>query len=68
MDCSKTLLDWVSEYPEAEAIIREYDHQCECCLLCQCLFDSIDSIEQTYHTDLQRLRERLQALAKDSDK
>lgn len=43
-----TVLDVVERHPETEAVFREYDDVIGKCLLCQNLFDSIESISQVY--------------------
>lgn len=62
MNKKSTILDWVDQYPETEALIREYDSKVGCCILCQCLFDTIEEIESAYKVDLDELFNRLQAL------
>lgn len=54
-----SLLDWVEKYPDSEPIIRKYDEKVGCCLLCHCLFDTIEEIEKTYQTNLQELVDTL---------
>ena len=56
------ILDLVEQYPETEAIIREYDSTVGCCILCQCLFDTIVEIESAYEVNLEGLCNRLKAL------
>lgn len=46
------LLDIVEKYPEIEDLIRSYDYKLKVCMLCHCLFDSIERIESTYDIDL----------------
>lgn len=62
IDKKTTLLDFVDRFPETEGIIREYDEFVGVCLLCKCLFDSIEEIESAYNVDLQEMYNRLQAL------
>lgn len=49
------LLDLVDQYPETEDIIRKYDKLCGTCMLCHCLFDSIEKIEETYDSNLSQM-------------
>lgn len=53
------LLDLVEQYPETEEIIRLYDKASGTCMLCHCLFDSIEIIESTYDTDLSQMIDEL---------
>ncbi|MBN2898028.1 MAG: hypothetical protein JXO44_04545 [Clostridia bacterium] len=64
MDRKTSLLDWVDQYPETEEIIREYDEIIGVCILCTCLFDSIEVIENNYNVDLTEMLERLQEVAR----
>jgi len=62
MDKKVAILDWVDTLPETEDIIREYDERVGVCILCKCLFDSIEEIEKKYNVNLQDLFERLNEL------
>ena len=53
------LLDLVEQYPETEDIIRQYDQAAGTCMLCHCLFDSIEIIESTYDIDLTSMINKL---------
>ena len=41
------LLDFVEKFPELEVVIRQYDLAAGCCLLCTCLFDTLEEIEKS---------------------
>lgn len=56
IDRKTTLLEIVDKFPETEVIIREYDKFVGVCLLCECLFDSIEEIEIAYNIDLQEMK------------
>lgn len=49
------LLDLVEKHPESEGIVRQYDQAAGTCMLCHCLFDSIEKIESTYDIDLTQM-------------
>jgi hypothetical protein len=49
------LLDLVEKHPESEDIVRQYDQAAGTCMLCHCLFDSIEKIESTYDIDLTQM-------------
>ena len=62
IDKKMTILDLVDKYPQTEDIIREYDERVGACILCKCLFDSIEEIENTYNVNLQDMFERLKTV------
>ena len=41
-----TLLELVEKYPHLEDDIRSYDGPAGLCLLCSCLFDTLETIEK----------------------
>lgn len=65
MDKKTSLLDWVDRFPETEDIVRKYDKRVGVCILCSCLFDSIDCIEKTYNVDLSEMLKEMQAVSTD---
>ena len=48
-----TPLDVVEQYPETEPVFRTYDGAIGKCLLCHCLFDSLESIAREGELDLE---------------
>jgi hypothetical protein len=56
------VLDWVEQYPATEDTFRAYDELVGVCILCQCLFESIEEIEAEYHVDLQPMYEQLKKI------
>ena len=61
IDKNMMILDWVDKYPEVEDIIREYDERVGVCILCKCLFDSIEEIENNYNVNLDDMFDRLKS-------
>ncbi|MBN2793890.1 MAG: hypothetical protein JXR88_00690 [Clostridia bacterium] len=59
LDKSNTILDWVDQFPETESVIREYDEHVGVCILCQCLFESIEEIESIFQLDLNEMYFRM---------
>lgn len=53
------LLDIVEQYPETEAIFREYDSLLGTCIMCSHLFQSIEDIEKEKNVSLDELYNRL---------
>lgn len=47
-----TVLDIVEKHPETENIFRDYDAIVGKCVLCACLFDSIEDIATNHNLDL----------------
>jgi len=64
MDKKTSLLDWVERFPETEDIIRQYDKRVGVCILCNCLFDSIETIEEAYKVDLSEMLGEMKAISK----
>lgn len=56
---NKTLLEWIEYNEEAEVLIREFDQDCNTCLICTYLFDTIETIEASLKVDLTNLKEKL---------
>jgi len=54
-----TVLDIVEEYPETENIFREYDDIIGKCLLCNCLFDSVEDIAINYNLNTNEIIKKL---------
>lgn len=55
-----TPLDIVEQYPQADPVFRTYDEQIGQCLLCHCLFDSLETIARRYDIDLAEMITRLE--------
>ena len=56
----RTLLEILEEYPEIESAIRQYDDVVGVCMVCRCLFKTIDEIEDLYHVSLKELEEKIE--------
>lgn len=54
-----TVLEIVEKYPETEDIFRDYDDIVGKCVLCNRLFDSLDSIGFDYGLDLESLLNKI---------
>ncbi len=54
------LLEIVETIPRAEEIIRQYDEEAGCCLLCSNLFDSLEDVARTYSLDLNQILAKLE--------
>lgn len=50
-----TVLEIVEKHPEAEYIFRTYNDIIDNCVLCSCLFDTIDSLTIDYDINLEVL-------------
>jgi len=50
-----TLLEILEEYPDTETTIRQYDDTVGVCMVCKCLFKTIEEIEDLYHVSLKEL-------------
>ncbi len=57
-----TLLAIVEKYPQTESLIREYDSEAGVCLLCQNLFDTLETIVREYGISLDALLDKLNAV------
>lgn len=57
------VLDVVGDYPPTDPVFREYDEVIGKCLLCQHLFDSIESIAKEYQLDEQEMLRKLNEAA-----
>lgn len=55
-----TPLDIVERYPQTDPVFRTYDEQIGQCLLCHCLFDSLETIARRYDIDLAEMITRLE--------
>lgn len=53
------VLDVVDKHPETEAVFRAYDQIAGICILCHHLFDSIETIVQTYNLNQDEFIEKL---------
>jgi iron-sulfur cluster repair protein YtfE (RIC family) len=60
-----TILDVVSDYPETEAIFKTYDEKAGECLCCQCLFETLQQVAETYNLDLPTLLAELNSTIPD---
>lgn len=54
-----TVLEIVEKYPETEDIFRDYDNIVGKCVLCNCLFDSINKIATDYNLELEVLLDKI---------
>lgn len=57
-----SLLEIVETSPRSEEIIRQYDGEAGCCLLCNNLFDSLEDVARTYSLDLNQILANLNKL------
>ncbi len=57
------VLDIVGDYPATDPVFREYDDVIGKCLLCQHLFDSIESLAKEYQLDEQDMLRKLNEAA-----
>lgn len=55
-----TLLDIVDMWPENQDVFRQYEEYTGTCLLCQHLFDSLESVASQYAIDLEDFMHKLQ--------
>ena len=60
-----SVLDIISEYPEAEAIFRSYDEQVGGCICCQMLFETVQDIVEKYQLNLPELLDKLNSVVTD---
>ena len=58
-DEKNTVLEWVETYPDTEIIFKSFDKKIGKCILCECLFDSIEAIAQENAIDLRELLKQL---------
>ncbi|NMC28093.1 MAG: hypothetical protein GYA42_08095 [Syntrophomonadaceae bacterium] len=54
-----TLLDIVERIPETQDVFRQYEECTGTCLLCQHLFDSLESVASQYAIDLENIMREL---------
>ena len=57
---SMTLLEIIEKLPDTEKIFRQYEQLTGSCLLCNHLFDSLESVASQYNLALDELLSRLQ--------
>ncbi|MDD4802735.1 MAG: hypothetical protein PHF24_07330 [Syntrophomonas sp.] len=57
-----SLLEIVEASPRSEEIIRQYDEEAGCCLLCNNLFDSLEDVARTYSLDLTQILAKLKKM------
>ncbi len=57
-----SLLEIVEASPRSEEIIRQYDGEAGCCLLCNNLFDSLEDVARNYSLDLNQILAKLKKL------
>ncbi|MEQ8201652.1 MAG: hypothetical protein ABRQ24_09580 [Syntrophomonadaceae bacterium] len=57
-----SLLEIVETSPRLEEIIRQYDGEAGCCLLCSNLFDSLEDVARTYSLNLNQILAKLKTL------
>lgn len=53
-------LDVVEACPESEPVFRTYDEKIGKCLLCHCLFDSLETIARDHDLELTELLDQLE--------
>ncbi len=57
-----SLLEIVESSPRSEGIIRQYDEDAGCCLLCNNLFDSLEDVARNYSLDLNQILAKFKEL------
>ena len=60
-----TLLELVEKYPHLEDDIRSYDGPAATCLLCHCLFDTLETIEQEKGIRFSELYKKIERIVED---
>lgn len=58
-----TLLDIVRQHPATEAVFRARDDQAGECVLCQALFETVETMTNRYGLDLEQLLSDLERAA-----
>lgn len=54
-----TALEIIGKYPETEDVFRNYDDIVGKCVLCNCLFDTINKISEDYKLNLDVLLDKI---------
>lgn len=54
-----TVLEIIGKYPETEDVFRDYDDIVGKCVLCNCLFDTINKISEDYKLNLDVLLDKI---------
>lgn len=62
-----TLLTFVEIFPSLEDDIRTYDEAAGCCLLCTCLFETLETIEKNKKIDFSKLIKQAEDLSEGKD-
>ncbi len=57
------ILDIVEQYPQTDLVFREYDSRIGKCLLCNNLFDTIESVVKEYKLDEDDMLRKLNEMA-----
>ena len=59
LSAEMTVLDIVSNYPETEAVFRNYDVHAGECICCRMLFETVHDVAQHYGLNLSELMRHL---------
>lgn len=59
----QTPLDIVEAFPQTDPVFRAYDGLIGKCLLCHCLFDTLETIAKQYDLDLEEMIRQLESAA-----
>ncbi len=54
-----TVLDIVSRYRETETVFKKYDELAGECICCNALFESLATVAQKYHFDVEKMMDEL---------
>ena len=60
-----TLLELVEKYPHLEDDLRSYDGPAGLCLLCSCLFDTLETIEKEKDICFSELYKKIEGIVED---
>jgi uncharacterized protein (DUF2225 family) len=55
----------IEKYPSLENKIRSYDDRAGCCLLCACLFDTLENIEREKNINFNDLYKSIEGVMAD---
>lgn len=57
-----SILDIIDSYPDSQQVFHSYDNQLGICVLCECLFVSLEDFARSYNICLEKLMEELESL------
>lgn len=56
-----TVLDVISRYRQTEAVFKSYDEQAGECICCNALFETLTTVAQKYHLDVDEMIQKLRS-------